>query len=204
MSVTIQKEILAFYDYCLCVPPLKTEWGELSVWLFWLCVSGAGFQNEGIHRHFPLMNAVEWSTAKTHRPVSYRATARVKWNLKNRLPLEQKKTKKKHVCRFLLRQQRLEALRSDLLSCTFNVYRFSQGRSVKWMVLDRCTFLWENNGSLWNCTANLQILKKSNVLYCLFLYMKSIYFHFIWSKDERKWKRKWLITNLNPQETDQK
>lgn len=115
-----------------------------------------------------------------------------------------KKTKKKHVCRFLLRQQRLEALRSDLLSCTFNVYRFSQGRSVKWMVLDRCTFLWENNGSLWNCTANLQILKKSNVLYCLFLYMKSIYFHFIWSKDERKWKRKWLITNLNPQETDQK
>lgn len=27
MSVTIQKENLAFYDYCLCVPPLKTEWG---------------------------------------------------------------------------------------------------------------------------------------------------------------------------------
>lgn len=35
MSVTIQKETLAFYDYCLCVPPLKPEWGELSVWHFW-------------------------------------------------------------------------------------------------------------------------------------------------------------------------
>lgn len=38
MSVTIQKETLAFYDYCLCVPPLKTEWGELSVWHFWFSV----------------------------------------------------------------------------------------------------------------------------------------------------------------------
>lgn len=36
MSVTIQKETLAFYDYCLCVPPLKAEWGELSVRRFWL------------------------------------------------------------------------------------------------------------------------------------------------------------------------
>lgn len=35
MSVTIQKETLAFYDYCLCVPPLKPEWGELSMWHFW-------------------------------------------------------------------------------------------------------------------------------------------------------------------------
>lgn len=29
MSVTIQKEILAFYDYCLCVPPLKTRVGGI-------------------------------------------------------------------------------------------------------------------------------------------------------------------------------
>lgn len=38
MSVTIQRETLAFYDYCLCVPPLKTEWVELSMWCFWLSV----------------------------------------------------------------------------------------------------------------------------------------------------------------------
>lgn len=36
MSDTIQRETLAFYDYCLCVPPLKAEWGELSVRHFWL------------------------------------------------------------------------------------------------------------------------------------------------------------------------
>lgn len=29
MSVTIQKETLAFYDYYLCVPPLKTRVGEI-------------------------------------------------------------------------------------------------------------------------------------------------------------------------------
>lgn len=47
MSVTIQKETLAFYDYCLCVPPLKTEWRELSVQRFWLSVRWLGSSRKG-------------------------------------------------------------------------------------------------------------------------------------------------------------
>lgn len=38
MSVTIQKESPAFYDYCLCVPPLKPKWGGIvRAEYFWLC-----------------------------------------------------------------------------------------------------------------------------------------------------------------------
>lgn len=46
MSVTIQKETLAFYDYCLCVRPLKTEWRELSMQHFLALSVVAKFQQE--------------------------------------------------------------------------------------------------------------------------------------------------------------
>ena len=42
----------------------------------------ARFQQEGLHRHFPVMKATQWSPAKPRRPVSCHATARLKWNLR--------------------------------------------------------------------------------------------------------------------------
>lgn len=85
MSVTIQKETLAFYDYYLCVPPLKTRVGEIVHVAFLALCTVARFQYEGLHRHFPLMKEVQWSHAKAQRPVSSHATAMLKWNLRARL-----------------------------------------------------------------------------------------------------------------------
>lgn len=53
MSVTIQRETRAFYDYCLCVPPLKTEWGELSVRRFWLALRGGCVPAGRVAQTFP-------------------------------------------------------------------------------------------------------------------------------------------------------
>lgn len=58
MSVTIHRETRAFYDYCLCVTPLKPEWGELSVQLFFLflggSVHGGWVPVEVLHKYFPV------------------------------------------------------------------------------------------------------------------------------------------------------
>lgn len=82
MSVTIQKETLAFYDYCLCVPPLKTRGGGIVHAAFLAFCAVARFQDEGLHRHFPLVKEVQWSHAKAQRPVSYQATTVLKHNLR--------------------------------------------------------------------------------------------------------------------------
>lgn len=88
MSVTIQRETLAFYDYCLCVPPLKPEWRELSARHFWFLRSrGYLPRREGGFCTLTFSSCAGGAVIarqKTCRLASFHDVAELKWNLKAR------------------------------------------------------------------------------------------------------------------------
>lgn len=65
MSVTAQKEMSAFYDYCLCVSPLKAEWGGTVRGVFLAAQTSA-------------VGGVQGSMPTLRGPGSYHAIARLK------------------------------------------------------------------------------------------------------------------------------
>lgn len=97
MSVTMQRKTLAFYDYCLCVPPLKAEWGELSVRHFWLAARWLASSRKGCIDIFLLWRGYSDPMPKP-RGLRPTATARLKWNLRAR-SLSQTQNHVYQVCR---------------------------------------------------------------------------------------------------------